>query len=1013
MRLGVAVAVACLSAMGLSVADDVKASIRKPTNIPAEALGPALQTLANERGFQVAYVSDEVASRRTQGAVGELTTNEALTKLLSGTGLTYRYFGDKAVSIIPIGSVDASGGASTQAQVDGSGGASSSEEEGKKKSSSAGFRLAQGDQGQTSSPSTVEKQNEQASKSKAVQLEEVVVTGSRIPTAKGEGAQDVKIYTRETIEQSGQSTVADFLNTLPSVSVSITEAGQLTAATGTTVQLHGLPIGSTLVLLNGRRVEASGTESFFNFFDLNNIPLSMVDRIEVVSEGSSAIYGSDAIAGVVNIILKKSLNGIEASAKYGWASGTDQVDTDVGFGKQWTKGSVSLFASYETRTELERSQRAITSTDDHTPQGGSDFRSNDCSPGNIFSTNGGNLPGVGAPFAAVPVGFTGTPTQQEFVHTAGTLNSCSNFRYLSLIPASHRVGVFGQGNFNVTSSVELFAEFLYSHTEQRHYGGPNELFGVPGFQQFTVSASNPFNPFGETVGISTLYPTVGRTTFPVDTDFLRPLVGARGSFLGEWQWEVAGWDSEDSGQEASGNQFNSPLVQAALNSPNPAAALNPFVDGPGASSQLLRSFLFDSTQRFFGQTLSANGFVRGPALKLPSGPVELVLGGEYDRQKLYSQQLPDSGGDLASSQRLQRHNYAFFAEARIPIVATPTSPQGGERLAITLADRYDSYSDFGQKNTPQFGVELRPVDTLLVRGTYGRAFQAPSLFQLGAPVTTYTTTVTDPLRGNQLEVVTATSGGNPKLKPETGNSRTFGFVYSSDAVPGLRVAITQWDIDENNSIQSLNPITIIANESLFPGDVVRAPNCAGGPPCPITNVSGTFANFGRIDMAGLDYQLSYKVTTGIGILTPSLNATETYRYRVGLTPNALPTDAVSKAQDSGDWAPRWKGTAALGWKFGPYSANVDGRYVGHYQDYDSTRKIGNFWFWDANVRYAVGQQFAPSSEWLRNSYIEFGGVNMFNSLPQYSNFYFGIIGYDEAQADIRGRFLYVRAGIRY
>src|SRR6266853_980796 len=260
MRLGVAVAVACLSAIGLSVADDVKASIRKPTNIPAEALGPALQTLAKERGFQVAYVSDEVDSRRTQGAVGDLTTNEDLTQLLSGTGLTYRYFGDRAVSIIPIGSVDASGGASTQAQVEGSGGASSSDEEGKK-TSSAGFRVAQVDQGKAGSDSSVEKQDKaQPSKKKPIQLEEVVVTGSRIPRVAGEGAQEVLIYTKEQVRQSGQTTVADFLNTIPSVSVAVTEGGYANFGANTTVRLRGLPFGTTLVLIIVRRITPSGAQ---------------------------------------------------------------------------------------------------------------------------------------------------------------------------------------------------------------------------------------------------------------------------------------------------------------------------------------------------------------------------------------------------------------------------------------------------------------------------------------------------------------------------------------------------------------------------------------------------------------------------------------------------------------------------------------------------------------------------------------------------------------------------------
>ena len=124
-------------------------------------------------------------------------------------------------------------------------------------------------------------------------------------------------------------------------------------------------------------------------------------------------------------------------------------------------------------------------------------------------------------------------------------------------------------------------------------------------------------------------------------------------------------------------------------------------------------------------------------------------------------------------------------------------------------------------------------------------------------------------------------------------------------------------------------------------------------------------------------------------------------------------EALSQAQDSNSWAPRWKGSAALGWKRGPVSASVDGRYVGRYQDYDSTRTIGNFWFCDANIRLRLGEAIGSSEKYLKESYVEFGGVNIFNTLPQYSNYVFGNVGYDPAQGDILGRFLYVQLGVKW
>src|ERR1700756_447014 len=138
------------------------------------------------------------------------------------------------------------------------------------------------------------------------------------------------------------TTVSEFLNTLPDVSLSITENGFQTISGTTTVQLHGLPIGTTLILVNGRRVGTSGAAQAYGltYFDLNTIPLATIDRIELLSQGSSAVYGSDAIAGVINIILKNHFNGLEVNSKYGFASGTHQVEADITWGRNWDKGSV-------------------------------------------------------------------------------------------------------------------------------------------------------------------------------------------------------------------------------------------------------------------------------------------------------------------------------------------------------------------------------------------------------------------------------------------------------------------------------------------------------------------------------------------------------------------------------------------------------------------------------------------------------------------------------------------------
>jgi len=972
--------------------------------IAAGSAPTTLKIFAAQAHLQLLFDYKAVRSLKTPAVRGQLEPGEALKLLLQGSGLTFRQVNDHTIAVIAVGPDP-----TTSRTVPADKSSTNGTDKELKESSSDGSRVAQADQGPVSNPP---EKSAQTSEKRPVWLEEVIVTGSRIPTHAKDGAQDVKVYTREKIEHSGQTTVTDFLNTLPDASVALADTGFQSFAGTTTVQLHGLPFGTTLVLLNGRRLEASGAAQ--TYFDLNSIPLAAVERIEVVSVGSSAIYGADATAGVVNIILKKDFNGLEAGTSYSRASGTHDTNASLAWGKRWSRGSASLIGSYQTRSELEGFGRAITATEDHTASGGTDQRVPSCNPGSVFSMDGNPLPGLGqATFAAVTAGFTGTPTQQEFLATAGTLNECSSLGYYSIIPGTRREGILASGNYDLTSKVQMFTELTFSRVRTFSYSPPPSLFAVPGFSQFTVSASNPYNPFGETVGIGYLFTSLGREETIGDAVFSRVLLGARGQFFDRWEWEVSAWDSQDRFElSPPGNQIGSSVatqnILNALNSSNPSTALNPFVDGAAGSPQLLASLLTPlPLQKFYGKLHTVNGFVRGAILQLPSGPIELVLGGEYDRNSLDASRPP------AAAQSYYRSNHALFGEARVPILAHGGDSQAGDVLAATLAGRYDSYSDFGSKATPQFGAEWRPAAALLIRGTYGQAFKTPALPIEHLPVQTFQNySVVDPLLGNQTERVTLVTGGNTNLLPETGQSRTLGLVYSSKAIPGLEVLVTNWRLDNDKSVQFLSAQAIINNEILFPNNVIRAPG-QNGQPGPITRVDSRALNFGKTSVAGIDYQIDYKYQTRFGRFIPSLSATDTYHYTTAVQPGVPATDRLSIATDDGNFSPRWKGTAALGWELGPYGANAGGRYVGRYQDYDNTAQIGNFWLYDANFSYALGKVVAPSNERLQGAHIELGGVNIFNRLPQYSNFGGGYFGYDPAESDIRGRFLYLKLGAKW
>lgn len=956
-------------------------------NIQAQPLDKALLEFGEQAHVQLSFASDLVTvGLRTQAVKGTYPSKDALAKLLMGSGLTY---------VAHNGTVEILRGISSSSRT-----LQKSNEPTQAPVGNTNAKQARGILTDATDPPS------NGPTDKNMQLAQVVITGSRIQTTLNDSPQETEIYDRETIDQSGQTSIADFLSTLPDVPVM---AGDETSGAGepySTVRLRGLPAGTTLVLLNGRRLESSGlTAGAGSFFNLDDIPLAAVQRIEVDPNGSSAIYGSDAIAGVVNIILKKDFDGIALNAQYRWAKDTHTVRTDAALGKQWSRGGISVIGTYETDSGLLYSDRFLTSSQDYTSFGGPNNNYPVCSPGNVFTLDGSPLPGApagsGATFAAVTgPKSNGTPDLSGF--TYGTLNTCSILAGSALLPSRHRAGVLVEGHLDLAPAVELFTEVLYTHLHQVETLTDASLFGIQGYQEYTVAATNPYNPFGESVGVAELLPDVPVADF-VTTNFFRPLVGLRGNLAERWHWEISAWQSTDWDESlVTGGLPNAAAIQTALDSSNPATALNPFVNGPIAPQAVLAPLFGSTDVKVMGQDRSAEAFIRGPVLELPAGSLEAVVGGDYVQSTLYDNLIND-GFDPANTRLRYRRRYgALFGEARIPLIGK-IAHLDHELLNLTVAGRHDHYSDFGSANTEQVGVELRPVNSFLIRASYADAFDAPTLTSLYTADVTGEQVINDAVTGLP-ELVPVVSGGNQALRPMTGQSHTEGILYSSRSLEGLVASVTAWSVVENNVIQPVPAQVIVDNAGSFPGRIVM--NSAGQ----ISEVNDTYANFGSLDVAGLDYQLAYTHKLGGGRLSIDLDGTQTYRYRQALVAGVPPIEAVSTAEDDGDWAPRWKGTAGVGWKERALSLHFDGRYTGTYLDYDSTRRIGNFWIFDANARFDGGEVFSGAHSLFGEAYLEFGATNILNRAPQFSNYGYDLTGYDATQMSIVGRSIYVNVG---
>lgn len=993
------------------LAADAAAESTRVISIPGGDLNAALKALVRQTGVQLLYDRKTVEGLRTKGVKGAKTATDAIKELLEGTTLTMKTDTSGAILIAPPTASATVSSGEERATAKDSGAKDASNDKDQKLSSSFWdrFRLAQVDQGKATSDSSVKKEDEeQASKKKPVQLEEVLVTGSRIPVTAKEQAQPVLVFTSADIERSGRTTVADFINTLPQVSVN-SSTGNFQAVAGQTgVHLHGLPLSATLTLIDGQSTELS----YYGNLDLNMIPASAIERIEIIPVGSSAIYGSSALAGVVNIVTKKSFDGAEVNVGYGSADSFDDSTVNAAFGRQWDAGSLSLIASYQNRSGLQFSDRALTAGGDFTGLGGRDYRLPYCNPGTVSALGGATLAGLNASQAAIPAGLTGRPVIADFITTAGTQNRCNYYSNADLISPSNQFGLIANGHYELSPSIDIFTSVMYSYYQSDNAVGPLVVLTGAGS---VMSATNAYNPFGQDVRVSWSY---GQDTRQRNENFIRPLIGLRGKLGDAWNYEMTTLYSADH-FKISHPALDAAALRSALDSSDPDKALNVFTSDVPASRAVLDSLYVPLYDQFRNTLTTAQVLVRGPLFSLPAGPIQTVLGGQYDRSTIRYQLIAAGQPGAASSH--SRNSYAFFTEERLPLLASSSNPNDGAQLAMSLAARYDHSNDFGGKPTYQVGLEWRPTDRLLVRGSFGTAYRAPSIPLLyGSTSNIPTYTIVDPHRGNMSYPVNYAFGPNRDLAPETGRSHSFGVVYSS-GLEGLETSVTYWNIDYDNYISSANVQDLITYpEDYPPGLITRASpsaqDVAKGWPGAITSVYATSVNYGKINVRGIDLDAKYRVQTAWGFLTPGLAVTNTLKDEAALRPGQPQQDYLSQVTTSPGWAPRWKGNVSLNWERGAWSVNAVGRYVGAYNDYTayggtSPHALGNFWLADVSAQFRIGRAFARDESWWTDSYIALGATNIFDKAPQFS--YYPTLGYDYGQADVVGRTVYLRAGIKF
>jgi iron complex outermembrane recepter protein len=939
----------------------------------------ALKEFSQQTGLQVGYFPDV----RTDGDTivgpvrGQYSLETALTRLLAASGLTFHRVNDRTVAVIAPWQGKAARG--------GIGVADNTE-----KKPDFPHSLPQ------SSPAPQEDDLGAGAWLTAYQLEEILVTGSRLERG-GQGPGPITVFSRRKIDELGVSTASDIFRYVPQQPYVRSEGYRSDGAQF--IDLRGLGLDATLILINGRRVAPSATSAMSNAFDVNTIPLAAVERVEVLSDSASAIYGADAIGGVVNFILKKNIAQPELELKYGSADGGGaerSVALSGGYSNERVHASMVL--SYFGRSLLMGSERDRSRNQDFRRFGGSDYRSTFANPANITSSTPANLPGLPSRIAAVPPGSTGVGlTPADFLPTAGQQNRESLSRFGSLVPDIDRLGATTFAEFLIAPRLSAFAELLYADRETVTMVEPATL-------NATVPATNAFNPFGTAVNVNYLFTGLGSRERHNESEFLRTVVGLRGG-LGSWDWEFSLLDTQDDAASWIENDVSSTRVTTALAASDPAQALNVFQAGPGGSPALLASLVARPTVNTYSvDATQAAGFFRGSPFSLRAGTVDLVLGGEWREESMVIRDMLQVSDDRQVS--------AAFAELRVPLITAANQRPGIKDLVATLAARFDRYSDFGDSFNPQYGLVWTPLASLRLRASYGTSFRPPSLSELYAPKTAIPGSILDPRR-NQVTVVTFIAGGNPDLDATDGKSSTVGFVFSPIWVPGLQIAGNYWRAEMSSRVAIFPPSLLLANEARYSNRIVRSPTpaeVAAGLPGALSVIDLSRLNFGELETNGIDLSAAYSWETGIGRFTSDLSATWVHEYESINFPATPAVDRVGIASPLGT-IPRWHAQSTIGWASGwglGLSATV--RHAPSYDDLNAAgvtrRRVESQTMVDLQASLSLESMFGEDSFW-RGLKLSAGVLNTFDEEPPFAENGF-TYGYDASQDDLEGRFGYFK-----
>ncbi|WIO73902.1 TonB-dependent receptor [Porticoccaceae bacterium LTM1] len=897
------------------------------------------------------------------------------------------------------------------------------------------------------------------------EVEELVVTGSRLKRDISQIASDVIVLDADTLQGMGEATLAGALRRLPQnfggatpvgnfanlISADpVTVGGAVNATAMNTVNLRGLGSESTLVLVDGKRFGKSG--ALGGVTDISGIPLNQVERVEVLLDSAAAIYGSDAVGGVVNIILKKDYDGAETVARYGepTAGGTSESTLNLSFGTAWDTGSASLSYEYNHSSDLRGEERPHVSYGS-TPELAGFVPDDPATAGVLINFASSTV-------ALTDIGFGAMIGNVIAQHDgSANINPVANFRYdldvevdrtengTSIIPEQDSHTFLGNISQEINDDVMANFRVRYNTRDTLNAQGPRSLFAVfPGTDPLfggLVSSVNPFGPFSAPTFMKVNYSDAGIQFAEAETETLNLALSFDGTFSDDWSWSGSVVYNTDENTITNHNTISQYGLYSAIIGETevqldpffgflPVAAsgstsftpFNPFDYSSNDQSLIDMIWVGPSVLTSENEELALEFSANGSLFDTSAGTAVSALGVSYRTEGLQSRnELPNardlgffvgSSGDTTTTPGFEgdqdidedRSITAIFGEVLVPLVSDENALPGIQQLDATGQLRHEQYSDFGGATTYQAGIVWGLVDEVRIRASYGTAFLAPVLNQTSSPVLPPSISpfpITDPQTGVPIPGVLVSSGGNPDLEPQESTSLSMGIEYSPLWLEGLTLKATYHETEFTDRVGSLPGLsfgeTNPALEAAYPERYTRA--IPGDVTSLLVGYDSRLVNIASVDIAGWDFGVIYHQDTNIGQFGFNLNWAYGTKYEEVLGPD-LP---VSDEMKRGKAGPNSRVQTSINWLMDNWSAVLDVAYSG-----ETTNRSQTILFEDtasANVRVS----YSPQEGILDGFVMTLGGLNITDELQEARSIEDSGVAsfYKPGTDDPRGRVVYL------